>query len=209
MQHTSFKRKNNSLFKMNKEKIEFILIQVLIWVICLAAMYVGFGGLGNEHYNNKLTALITSGPAIGDTIKVEAGSLKFKNEFEMKKYEIIKQQEKFMHFIPWMKNLPELIIHLLTCCSFSLLGSYILITRSLILNKQKVSIAKIPAITLSSFLTGLVVMGLSYLLPTVLINEGGKIRPDTLMFLSLFGGIFSNTLYKKLSKYADELFKTT
>ena len=112
-----------------------------------------------------------------------------------------------MRFYPWMEDLPDIIILLLTCCSFSLLGSYILITRSFALKKRPVQVGGHPAMILSSFLIGLVIMGLSYILPLVLINEGGKIRPLTLMFLSLFGGMYSNAFYEKLSKYVDHMFK--
>lgn len=82
-----------------------------------------------------------------------------------------------------------------------------MITRSFALKKRPVQASGHLAMIFSSFLTGLVIMGLSYLLPMVLINEGGKIRPFTLMFLSLFGGMYSNAFYEKLSKYVGHMFK--
>jgi hypothetical protein len=190
------------------EKREIIASQILIWLICLLALYVGIGGLGNEDYKNKLISLNTNGPAIGDTVPVKEGLIEYPNVFEMKKIEIIEQQNNFMQFYPWLEKLPDIISLLFTCGSFSLLGSFLFITRNIISNRSKVSIIKYPAIVLSSLLTGLVIMGLSYLLPIVLINDGGKIRPIALMFLSLVGGMYSNTLYKKLSKYVENLLES-
>lgn len=192
---------------MNGEIIKKLGSQLLFCIICLSAFYIGVGGLGNEDYNNKLTALYTQKPDGIDTTSVRDGLVQYQNVLEMRKIEIVEQYQKFMRFYPWMEDLPDIITLLLTCCSFSLLGSYILIARGFALRKRKVLAVGHPTIILSSFLTGLVIMGLSYLLPLVLVNEGGKIRPFTLMFLSLFGGMYSNTFYDKLSKYVGQMFK--
>lgn len=192
---------------MNWESIKKTGSHVLFCLICLSAFYIGVGGIGNEEYNNKLTALNNLKPESNDTVSVSDGFVEYRNVLEMRRIEIVEQQAKFQRFYPWMESLPEIIILLLTCCSFSLLGSYILIARGFTLKKRKVDLAGHPTMILSSFLTGLVIMGLAYLLPLVLINEGGKVRPYTLMFLSLFGGMYSNTLYEKLSKYVGKMFK--
>jgi hypothetical protein len=192
---------------MNPETIKKIGNHVLFCVVCLTAFYIGVGGLGNEDYNNRLTALNNIKPEGVDTISVREGLVQYQNVMEMRRIEIVEQQAKFIRFYPWIEELPDIIILLLTCCSFSLLGSYILIARGFALKKRKVFAAGHPAMIVSSFMTGLVVMGLSYLLPLLLINEGGKVRPFTLMFLSLFGGMYSNTLYDKLTKYVGQMFK--
>jgi len=192
---------------MNDGIIKKLSSQLLFCIICLSAFYVGIGGLGNEDYNNKLTALNNLKPESSDTISLRDGLVEYQNVLEMRRIEIIEQYKKFIRFYPWIEDFPDIIILLLTCCSFSLLGSYILIVRGFTLRKKKVDLAGHPTMILSSFLTGLVIMGLSYLLPLVLINEGGKVRPFTLMFLSLFGGMYSNTLYDKLSKYVGRMFK--
>ncbi len=192
---------------MNSETTRKIVNQLLFCFICVLAFYIGVGGLGNEDYSNKLAALNNLKPEGSDTAALKEGLIEYQNVLEMRRIEVVEQHNKFMRFYPWMEDLPDIISLLLTCCAFSLLGSYILIVRGFTVRKRKVDLAGHPAIILSSFLTGLVIMGLSYLLPLVLINEGGKIRPFTLMFLSLFGGMYSNTFYDKLSKYVGQMFK--
>jgi len=151
-------------------------------MIFLAAFYAGVGGM-------------------------RSGVIVYKNKLEMQKGEIAKEKEKFLKFYPWVEKLPDLIVLLLTCCSFSLVGSSILVVRDLALKHENVITRSHTIVIISGFFIGLIILGLSYLLPVVLINEGGKIRPITLMFLSLFGGMYSNKLYEKLSHYVNKMFK--
>jgi len=146
---------------------------------------------------------------IDDTVAVNLGGLTAPNILEMKKLVTVQQYERFMRFYPWMGDLPDLIILLLTCCAFSLIGSHILVLRTISSAKTISEFPGHPVMILSGFLIGLVVMGLSVLLPRVLVSEGGTIQPSTLLFLSLFGGIFSDKLYSKLAKYVDKLFKNS
>jgi hypothetical protein len=181
--------------------------QWVVCITCIVGLYIGIGGLGNQQYSDKLTFLSTQKPQIDDTIPVKLGGLPARNILEMKKLVTAEQYEKFMRFYPWMADLPDLIILLLTCCAFSLVGSHILLLRTLASTKTNSEFPGHLAMILSGFLTGLVVLGLSVLLPRVLVSEGGTIQPSALMFLSLFGGMYSDALYKKLAKYVDKLFK--
>lgn len=183
--------------------------QVAISIVCLCGLYVGLGGLGQQDYSDKVTSLSMQKPDITDTVAVNVDGIVLPNILEMKKVEAAGQYQRFMRFYPWMKDLPDLIILLLTCCAFSLIGSYIPVMRDIDSKESKIFLANHPTLILSSFLTGLVVMGLSFLLPRVLISEGGKVPPFTLMFFSLFAGIYSTVFYKKLSKYADKMFKAS
>jgi len=181
--------------------------QWVICITCIVGLYVGIGGLGHQQYRDKLTALSTEKPSIDDTIAVQIGVLTAPNMLEMKKIATAEQYEKFMRFYPWMNDLPDLIILLLTCCAFSLVGSHILLLRTIANKKTSSEFPGHLAMIFSGFLIGLVVLGLSILLPRVLVSEGGTIQPSALMFLSLFGGMYSDALYSKLSKYVDKLFK--
>jgi hypothetical protein len=193
---------------MNLEPLAKLTNQLLIFVTCLCGLYIGIGGLGHEDLTDKITTLNGQKAEISDTVAVRVRGLVYPNIYELKKANVAEQYTRFMRFYPWMKNLPDIIILLLTCCSFSLIGSYILVARNFNAKRISANLSDHPSMIMSGFLTGLVVMGLSFLLPKVLISEGGKIQPYTLMFLSLFGGIYSNALFKKLSKYVDEMFKT-
>src|SRR5687767_10961073 len=114
---------------MNGELKRKLGSQLLFCIICLAALYIGVGGLGIEEYNSKLTALNNLKPEVSDTILLKEGPVEFQNVLEMRRIEIAEQRNKFMRFYPWMEDLPDIITLLLTCCAFSLLGSYILIAR--------------------------------------------------------------------------------
>src|SRR5258708_600591 len=181
--------------------------QWVVCITCVVGLYIGIGGLGHQQYSDKLTALSTQKPQTDDTVAVKVGALTAPNILEMKKLATVGQYEKFMHFYPWTHDLPDLIILLLTCCAFSLVGSHILLLRTITSKKTNSEFPGHLAMILSGFLIGLVVLGLSVLLPRVLVNEGGTIQPSALMFLSLFGGIYSDALYSKLAKYVDKLFK--
>jgi hypothetical protein len=192
---------------MNNEVLEKRANHWIICITCIIGLYIGIGGLGHQEYGDKLASLSAQKPQIDDTIPVKVGVLTVPNILEMKKVATAEQNEKFMRFYPWMRDLPDLIILLLTCCAFSLVGSYILLMRNINSKQAKLEYPGHPIMILSSFLTGLVILGLSILLPRVLINEGGKIQPSALMFMSLFGGIYSDALYKKLAKYVEKIFK--
>jgi hypothetical protein len=181
--------------------------QWAVLITCVVGLYIGIGGLGNQQYSDKLTALSTQKPAIDDTVAINIGGLTAPNILEMKKLATAQQYERFMRFYPWMQDLPDLIILLLTCCAFSLIGSHILLLRTIGSKKTNSEFPGHVAAILSGFLIGLVVLGLSILLPRVLVSEGGTTQPYALMFLSLFGGIYSDALYNKLAKYVDKLFK--
>lgn len=185
-----------------------MIVSLFIFILVfLIGIYAGIGGLGNEEYNSKLITLNNLSPVPSDTVEIVSEGISYKNKIELQKSQILIQKAKFEKIYPWLDDLPDLIILLITCCSFSLIGSYILIVRELALKTQKTITAHHIIYVINGLLTGLIVLGLSYLLPLVLINDNGTIRPATLMFLSLFGGLYSNKLFEKLSGYVDQIFK--
>lgn len=91
---------------------------------------------------------------------------------------------------------------LLTSMSFGLLGAIINILLAIVANKtQKIEDVHFISHPLLGALTGLVVVGLVYMAPSLVIkvNSPTEIKPLCLMFFCLYCGIYSEQFYKKLA----------
>lgn len=115
----------------------------------------------------------------------------------------IEYQRIFLLY-PWIDNITDRIALILSSCALGALGGVIRILRQIAF-KDGISVSQTNFISVPALgaLLGMVVLGLSYIVPSVLTTDSNfELRDSTLMFLCLFSGIFS----KRFMEYLDERF---
>jgi hypothetical protein len=169
----------------------------LLGLILLSVFYFGTGGfviLQNDQLYEKSNALQTS--------EVEYEGIKFKNK------EVLNaalQQELILKVYPYADKIPSTLCFIITAISFGAIGSIAKIINDTILKKQKIrEIDNLLLIPVQGGIIGLMILGISYILPVLLTNETESLKPITIVFLSLFGGLFYLHFYKWLLKAIDK-----
>ncbi len=189
-------------------KMKFALIQlipILVFVLWLASgLYFGVGGIARANLDETLQMLEKEKETLKkDTINITYHDLTFTNKYELKYFLEAESLEKTF---PWAIRISSFVGLILTAFSFGLLGSLIFLIKEVTFEKKTIQEVRIWSMPILGMLTGLVVFGLSYLLPTVLIKSDNELRPITLMFLCLFGGMYSQKFYEKISEYFNKIF---
>jgi uncharacterized membrane protein len=111
-------------------------------------------------------------------------------------------------FFSWTIELPKFTALLVTAMSFGLLGTIVALFKELSIANSNIINIKYLSQPLLGILTGLVVLGLSYVLPSLLTKSSNDIRPITLMFLCLFCGICVEKFYKRIDTSFEKLFSS-
>lgn len=107
----------------------------------------------------------------------------------------------FSHFY----QLPIELIYFITSCAFGVIGGIIRVVR-LAIERKSLSDSGYFKFPIMGVMVGILVLGISYLLPTFLSTSETKIDSTSLMFLSLFGGLFSSIFFNRLeSVFKDKL----
>ena len=104
----------------------------------------------------------------------------------------------------WIDNITDKVALILSSCALGALGGVIRIVRQVAF-EQGVTVDNTKFISVPSLgaLLGMVVLGLSYIVPSILTTDSNfELRDSTLMFLCLFVGIFS----KRFMEYLDDQF---
>ncbi|RFZ85348.1 hypothetical protein DYU05_07050 [Mucilaginibacter terrenus] len=187
--------------------MKFLASFVLIaWAV--TGLYLGIGGLTkldtDENFKDiqkRKTELELKkfNPPI--TVK----EIPIDNEYD---YQIFTLHQGIEEYFTWTVILPRFAALSITAMSFGLLGAVVFLLKSLALNKEDITKIKYLSLPTLGILTGMVVLGLSYILPTIIVEGATEIRPITLMFFCLFCGICSENFYKKIDDLFEKLFKS-
>lgn len=174
---------------------------ICIWT--LISLYFGIGGsLKTENYNQ-----VSGKYRFSDTTRVVdfKTGLEYRNFAEMMLH---KEDVKAQKIFPFLPVLPDFVGIILTACFFGMLGGVIFILKEIALKNKKPEDTNYVSLPLLSFFTGLVVLGLNYIIPTILITGEAKLRPITLLFSSLFAGMYSPQFYRFITSLIhNKLFK--
>lgn len=167
------------------------IIALFAWA--MLSLYLGIGGtLKTENYNQ-----IEKDYNFSDTAQVaDMSGMVYKNLAEML---LAKEDEKSARFFPFLPVLPDFVASILTACFFGMLGGVIAVMRDVALKKIKLEQTCYISIPLLGFFTGLVVLGLNYLVPAILVSGEHDIRPMTLLFFALFAGMYADEFYQFIS----------
>jgi hypothetical protein len=177
-------------------------IILLLWLSI--GLYFGIGGLSRAKLDETLEKLEEDKIELTkNKINVSYDGLTFETKYELNYY---LEAESIETSFPWATRISSFMGLIFTSFSFGLIGSLISIIKEVVFQNLEINRTKYISYPLLGILTGLVVLGLSYLLPTILIENQNQLRPITLMFLSLFAGMFCEKFYEKLSVYFNNIF---
>lgn len=186
---------------MIRNKIAPICV-LLFWLV--SGIYFGVGGLVRANLDENLSSLDNDREALmAEEIDVTYDGLEFTDKYSLQSYIEVNSIEVFF---PWAIKISSFISLIITSLAFGLLGAIISLIKSVAFESASLETLKIWSIPTLGILTGLVVLGLSYLLPTILVTNGSGLKPITLMFLCLFAGMYSKQFYAKISSNFNKIF---
>lgn len=185
------------------------IISVASWFFL--AFYFAMAGLNRIDANDKLKEIESRKVELQkDTLRGKNSQpgriykeIEFTTRYDLEKFKAIDRQE---FLFKWLYELPELVGTLVTACAFALFGAIVDLIRQVVQQNKKVYQLNYFSIPLLGWLSGVAVLGLTYLLPSLLVIDDKGLRPQTLIFLCFFGGLYSTTLFSKLSKYFTKIF---
>jgi hypothetical protein len=156
---------------------------VLFALIGIIAIYLGVGGfliLRNDQLFNESLALKSS-PVTYDGVT-------FNTKEEM---EAVQQQDLILCVFPYADRIPSVLSFLLTAISFGIIGAIGKVINDTIQGGTRLrDVKNLLLITVQGAIIGLIILGVSFTIPVVLTNEKSSLNPVTVVFLSLFGGIY-------------------
>ncbi len=166
-------------------------ITLIIWLI--AGLYFGSGGIAKiENYN-----LIKSTIGEHDTTKVVYDGITFVNKGALIR---TLEEAQMQAIFPWINSLPSYVSYIITACSFGLLGTIISIFIQLAIYKQKLADLPVYTLPVLGLLTGFVMLGITFIFPALLFHSEKDIKASGLMFICLFGGLYTEKLYERLAQ---------
>jgi hypothetical protein len=173
-----------------------------VWLV--AGLYVGIGGISRISVDETMETIDKDKDQLQkDSINIIQDGITFTSKYDLKIY---LEYSNLQNYFPWAIQLTTFSCFLLTSMSFGLLGSFINVLIDICHAKVKIEESNYISKPLIGMLTGLVVLGLSYLIPTLIVKGSSEIKPLSLMFLCLFCGIYSNKFYEKLAASFDKFF---
>lgn len=162
----------------------------ILFLLCwsLISLYLGIGGtLVTENYNqiDKDYDFASTEPA-----------REFRNVAEML---LAIENEKSAIIFPFLPILPAFVATILTACFFGMLGGVISVLKQVAVNKKPITETSYVSIPLLGFFTGMVILGINYIIPAIFVSGENAVRPMTLLFLALFAGMHAEEFYTFIS----------
>lgn len=173
--------------------------------LLIVSLYFGIGGIISINLNEIEKQREQASQS--DNVAVNYDGIVFKNQYELSKYLNLQKEQRISKLFWWVDNLTDFGSLIVTACFFGMLGGIISVINNIAMDNKKLEELHYFSIPMAGFLSGIVVLGITYLIPTILVQKSDNIRSMSLMFLCLFGGIKSKELYEKVDKYFNKLFK--
>lgn len=182
---------------------------IAVWFF--GSLYLGSGGITSLELAAEETRINELVVDANDTIPVILDEKEFKSRSEAIVYledKQFKENKKLAEGIfPWL-NLPYTFLSLLiTSFAFGSLGGSISVLRDITLDKPKIDEAKIFSKPILGGGCGVVILSISYILPVLIVTGETQIRTISIVFVSLFGGLFTEHFYLWLSTVFGKIFK--
>lgn len=177
------------------------------------AFWLGFGlyfGLAGVLYTDlaeeKAAVITESLNAQGEKVFVYDGI----NFSSMEKARVYRDEMAATGMFSWFRSLPSKLILFLTSMALGGLGGVIGVVKQVALANKNILELKPFWSPMLGALIGLLVLGISYLLPVLLTTTNEvEIRSTTLIFVSLFAGLYArqflNFLESRFSNYLNKL----
>ncbi len=180
-----------------------IIASIIFTLWLLLGLYFGIGGFVKADYfisKEKVKSEISK----SDTVSVEYDDILFENKASLKRYV---EKQSIESIFPWVFKTSDFTGTIITACAFGILGAVIQLLRQIVTVNKRPDELQYISLPLLGMMTSIVTLGITYLLPTIILTNGGAFNPTTLMFLSLFAGLYSEKFYEKVSSYFNKLFK--
>ncbi len=126
---------------------------------------------------------------------------KFLNKRAYKTSLLVEEINKWNNYFIWANRFPNFINILIGSASFCIIGIMIFFLKKDLIDKEMVDIKYILLMPFLGILTSFVILGVSYLVPNLITQDPGKLKPIPLMMISLFVGIFLKEFYTRISNY--------
>jgi len=176
----------------------------LLGIITLIALYLGTGGfiiLQNDQIYIKPNVNSRDSDNLRDTVYFKKKQVISKNiNYDNKEVlYVAEQQGLILKIYPYADKIPSILCFILTAISFGIIGSVGKVINDSIQNKNELNNApNLLLIPIQGGFIGLIIIGISYVIPIILTNDSVSLKPVTIVFLSLFGGIFYLNFYNWL-----------
>lgn len=173
---------------------------VFVVVLGLVSMYFACAGWVIANLDKEIVT--SSKQADGQGTNVVYQGIAFADIYEARK---AIEQEKVSTWFSWVYDVPASLPLLITAISFGILGGIANVIHKAIGGEQQSN----PRIALKPLFgggIGMMVLGITYVLPAALTVDNGHVRPVSLAFLSLYGGAFSNHVFLWLEEKIKTVF---
>ncbi|MDN3689348.1 hypothetical protein [Cyclobacterium jeungdonense] len=167
-------------------------------IIFITALYFGSGGyiiLQNEQLYEKAQTL-------------EKNEVVYKGVTFYNKETMIaaREQDLIIRVYPYAMKIPSFLSFLLTAVSFGIIGALGKVINDTlqknVIFKETPNLLLVP---IQGGIIGIIILGVSYAIPIILTNENVSLKPISIVFLSLFGGIFYMNFYEWFTSVIDRI----
>ncbi len=184
---------------------------ILFWFV--NALYLGCGGLTSLELAQNKEEIEKMVIDQTDTVSVDYDGKNFINVSAANIYKVEKEYDKKFalasRIFPLL-NLPYSFLALIiTAFAFGALGGTISIIKGVAIDNIPLERSKILSRPFLGGGSGIIILSISYILPLLLISGETEIRSLSIVFISLFGGLFPVEFFNWLSSVFGKIFKTS
>lgn len=169
-------------------------IVIVVWLI--VASYVGAAGFfACKVFENTSVSSVDQ--------YVEYRGLSFENKESLQEF---LHDSEGARLFPWIFALPQEFSPLITSVAFGLLGGATALFKKIAIDRSPLSSLPVISMPLFGALVGMMLFFLSFLAPALFVAGRNPARPESLVGLSLFGGLFSEQAYIWMREQGTKLF---
>ena len=173
--------------------ISLLVITLLVACYCAAAGWV----------NVEMAAALRENKASDISKPIIFDEVQFVSEDALRRYQTAR---KANNWFPWMVDMPDPIALMITALAFGTVGGVTRVAFDAISNTTPLNGRSFAILGLSS-LMGLLVLGVSFVIPAALTVSEATVRPVALLFFCLLGGIFYDHIFIWLKERIEKLFE--
>lgn len=184
-------------------KINAIINAIIVVSWVLFGLYFGIGGWAKMDLEQEKK--VTNNKLLKNDQAVIYQGISFKSyrdlQAALENEELIEEKVKIYKYFPWIFYLPSFVGFVITAGAFGALGGVTNILKQIAIDNVKLEDSKVMSTPIFGFLVGLLMLGISYVFPSALTFDKADVKPTSLLFLCMFGGIFSGHIYNWLENF--------
>lgn len=173
---------------------------VVVVILGIVSMYLAAAGWVIANLDTKISTETKKSNSTEEGVVYQGVS--FANIYEAR---LAIEREKVTTIFQWVYGIPASLPLLMTALSFGFLGGISNVIYKAIGGEVQTNQRVLLKPFFGGFI-GLMVLGITYVLPAVLMANGDSVRPISLAFLCLYAGAFSNHVYLWLEEKIKSIF---